>query len=158
MRGIFSGRIVTVVTTRAIAGDIDVVKICRDPCNAYVAVIAGVAARDVCGCLTSCNTAVVTGFTSTDYLGMVDHKRGRPKVHAMTILTNKGCLHVCDMLASCIRTVMAARTIAGDRRVIKISWRPANGCVAVVAVTTAGKMSRMFASGCDSVVAGAAAA
>ena len=123
-----------------------------------MAIITSAAAGDVCRRLASRDIAVVTGLASTNYLGVVDHCRWRPNIHAMTIFTNRGCLNVCDMLASRIRTVMAIYTIAGDGRVIKIGWRPANGCVAVVAVVATGEMRRMLASRCDPIVTGAAAA
>jgi len=158
MRRVLAGRIGTVVTIRAIAGDVDVVEVRRHPRNGHVAIIAGVATGDMCGRLAGCDIAIVTGFAGTNYLGVIDDYRRRPNVHAMTIFTNRGCLNMCDVLASRIGTVMAVHTIAGDGRMVKIGWRPANGRVAVVAVIATGEVRRMFASRCDPIVTGAAAA
>jgi hypothetical protein len=121
VRKVLAGRIGTVVTARTITSDIDMVKIRRGPGSGYVTVITGVAAGDVCGCLAGCRIAVVTGAASTNYLDVVDSYCWRPKIHAVAVLTNKGCLNVRDRLASRVGAVMAVRAAARNAGMIKIS-------------------------------------
>jgi len=51
----------TVVTTNAVAGNIQVIKICRQPTHGAMTVIAGIAARDMCQVFAEGNDAVVAG-------------------------------------------------------------------------------------------------
>jgi len=61
MRGVFAGRVCTVVATYTIAGDIDVIEIGRQPAIRRMTIIAGIAACNVGWVFARRNRAVVTG-------------------------------------------------------------------------------------------------
>lgn len=149
VRGVLAGRIGAVVATRAVARDIDVIKIRWHPGDRRVAVVAGVATGDVCRGFAGRNISIVTGIASTDYLGVVDRYGRRPKVDAVTILTNQRGLNVRDMFAGRVRAVMAVGAVTGDAGVIKIGRRPGDSRVAIVAVIATREVGRVFSSsGC----------
>ena len=147
-----------VVAAYAIARYVDVIKIRGHPGDSYVAVVASIAARDMCRRLAGCDVAVVAGITSTNYLRVVHHGRRSPKIDAVTIFADRCCRNMRSVLASCIGTVVAARTIADYVCVIEIRRCPGDGCVAIVAVVAAGQMCRVFAGCSYAVMAGAATA
>lgn len=60
MHGVFPRSINPVVTTRAIGGDVGVIKIGRCPRDSGVAIITLIATSDVVGVFTCCDGTVVT--------------------------------------------------------------------------------------------------
>ena len=74
----------------------------------------------------------------------------------MAVLTNIGGLHVREILALRLDTVVATCTVTGDIDVIEICGQPANRRVAVVTIASAGDMSCVFTSRRHTVMAGAA--
>ena len=69
---VLAGRVDAVVTAYAVAGDIDVVKIRRQPARGRVAIFAVVAARYVRRVLPGCYHAIVTGAAGANHLRVVD--------------------------------------------------------------------------------------
>lgn len=120
MRWILAGRICAVMAAYAVAGDIDVVEIRRQPADGAVTIVAGIAAGNVCRVLANCDDAVVTGTTGADHLGVIDHHHRREQVGCMAILAYVGRLYVGRIFARGIRTVVAANAISGDIDVIEI--------------------------------------
>lgn len=57
----------------------------------------------------------------------------RPRGRSVTIFTDIGCRHMHGRLAGCGRSVMAAKTGAGDAGMIKPDAGPAHRVMAIVA-------------------------
>ena len=108
MSRVLAGRVRTVMAARAIAGDIDVIKVRRHPAIGGMTVVTAVAARNVGRVLAGCDTAVVAGLTGADNLSVIHHSCRRPKIHAMAVLANGGCCYVVLILAGGVGAVMAA--------------------------------------------------
>ena len=73
MGGVLARRIGAVVAADAIARDIDVIEVRRNPRNRCMTVIAVVAARDVRRVLARGGVAVVTGEAGPEDLRVVNH-------------------------------------------------------------------------------------
>ena len=122
MRQVFAGSIEAVVAACAIARNIQVVERRRSPGDRGVAVVAGIAAGEVCRVFAGCNYAIMTGATGADDLGMVDAKYGREYVGVMAILANVAGLNVRKVLANGVHAVMAVNAATGDIQMVKIRW------------------------------------
>ena len=122
MRQVLAGSILAVVAACAIARNIQVVECRRSPGDRRVAVVAGVAAGEVCRVFARCNYAIVTGATGADDLGMVDAKHGREYVGVMAVLANVAGLNMRNVLANGVHAVMAVNAATGDVQMIKICW------------------------------------
>ena len=152
MRQVFAGSIQAVVAACAIARNIHVVECRRSPGDRRVAIVAGIAAREVRWVLTSCNYAIVTGATGADDLGMVDAKHGRKYVGVMAVLANVAGLNMRKVLADGIHAVMAVNAATGDIQMIEIRWEPCHRRMTVVTGFAAGDMRRVLAGCCDAVM------
>ena len=153
-----AGRISAVVATDAVAGNVDVVEVRGHPCTGRMAVVTGVAARDVRGMLARSQRTVMAGAANTDDLGMIDDVDGNPLHIIVAVLAEIRRRQVRRVLACCGHTVVATRTWLHRIGMVEVRWYPARGRVAVVAVIAARDMLRMFAGRYRSVVAGAAGA
>lgn len=71
VRGSFAGCLSTVVAVDAIAGDVDVIKICRKPCRGRMTVVAGNSAVDMCRVLAGRGYTVMTGATGPEDLRVI---------------------------------------------------------------------------------------
>jgi len=87
MGRVLASRIRAVVAADAIAGDVDVIEIRRNPRSGGVAIVTIVAARDVRRVLARCDGAIVAGETCPDYLGVIHGVCRRPDYIVMAILT-----------------------------------------------------------------------
>jgi len=123
-----------------------------------VAIVAVVAAGDVCRVFAGRGNAVMTGAARAQYLGMIDHVRGRPNFGVVAIFANIRRLHVCQILASGIYAVMAADAVTNNIQVIEGCRSPSNGGVTVVAGVATGDVRRVFADRNNAVVTRAARA
>ncbi len=94
----------------------------------------------------------------TDHLSMIDQVDRSEGVDAVAILANGRCLNMRRILASCIDTVVAAGTIAGDVDVIEVRWRPGHGCVAIVTIVATREVVEVLTGCCDAVMTGPATA
>ena len=153
VRHILARRVGAVVTANAIARDVDVIEVRRQPGDGTVTVIAIVAAGYVRRILASRRDAIVTTATVSDDLGVIDREHRHEYGGRMTVFTNIRRLHVRRVLAGGKRAVVTANAIAGIRRVIECRWQPACCRMTVIAGVAAGDMQRMFADRGDPIVA-----
>jgi hypothetical protein len=72
MTGSLTGRVGPVVAVETVARDIDVIEICRDPCDRRMTVIAVIPARDMGRVFAGRDRTVVAGGASADDLDVVD--------------------------------------------------------------------------------------
>ncbi len=121
-------------------------------------VVASVAARDMCRILAGCYEAVMTRPTATHDLRMVYGVHRRKHVAVMAVFTDVGGLNMCWILASRVRAVVAAHTIASDIDVIEVRRYPTRGRMTVVAVVAAVNVCQGLAGRRDAVMTGAAGA
>ena len=147
-----------IVAANAVAVDVYVVKIRRQPCNCAMAVVAVVTARNMRRVFASCGNAVMAGAATTKHLGVIDHHHGRKHTCVVTIFTYVGCLRVCRVLADRVRAVMTVAAIARDGCVVEECGQPAGRGMAVIASIAAGDMCRRLAGGNDAVMTGVATA
>ena len=111
-----------IVAVKASAGNVSVIKVCRNPARARVAVIARVTASDVSLILTGSQYAVVTGATRTNDLGMVDYSDGCENTGAVAVLADVCRLNVTHRLAGRGDAIVTAAAVVDDIGVIEIGW------------------------------------
>ncbi len=145
-----------VVAAETIAGDVDVIEVCRHPACRGVAVVAVGATGDMRGVLAGCGEAVVTGAAGTQYLRVIDSIGWCPDVAVMAVFADVAGLDVCDVLTRSLHAVVAADAIADDADVVKSRRAPGIRCVAVITGIAAVDMSRVLTRRRDTVVARAA--
>lgn len=133
-------------------------KIGRRPRDSGVAVVAYVAAGNMCLILARRDNTVVTGRTTTEYLGVIDGRRRNPYRRGMAVLTIVGGLYMRWRFSGCVRTVVAGDAIGHDIDVIKVCGKPSTCRMAVITIIAARDMHRSFAGCRIAVMAGAAAA
>lgn len=158
MRCVLTGRVGTVMAAHAITRNVDVIKVRRDPGVCRMAIVTGLAARDVRRRLAGRNVAVVTGLTTADDLGVIDHCHWRPKIDAMAVFANGGRLNVRRVFADGFCSIVATGTVGRNTCVIEVRRRPRDRRMAIIAIVAAGQMRRVLASGGDAIVTGAATA
>jgi len=141
-----------VVTAGAVARDVRVIEGCGYPAVGRVAVVTGVAAREVPGVFAGRHRAVMARRAGTEHLRVVDAVRGRPLHRVMAVLANVARRHVRRPLAGCVDAVVTAEAVARDIRMIEGGRYPAIRGVAVVAGIGTRDMSRIFAGRDGSVV------
>ena len=150
---VLAGCIDAVVAVETVAGDIDMIKVGRQPGYRRMAVIAVIAAGNVCRVLAGRRYAVVAGPAGTENLCMVHSNRRHPDAGVVAILTDIRRLDVRCGLACRGNAVVAADTVVGNTHVIEVRRPPRDGGMAVIARIAAGNMCRVLAGGCDAVVA-----
>lgn len=123
-----------------------------------MAVITGIATRDVGRCFSGRRHAIVARATGSENLCVIDRVRRCPDVGIVAILANVCSLNMRGVLAGCIRAVVAIDAGIRDVGVIEVRGEPADGGMAVVAIFTACDMGRRLASGRHAIVAGTAGA
>lgn len=155
---IFTGRVRTVVTANAIAGDIRVIKIRRQPRYGRVAVIAVVPAGNMRWMLACRDGAVMTRCTSTDNLRVINYHNRLKERCTVAIFTDIAGQYVILIFPNRVRTIVTTNTIARVIRMIEGCWYPAVGCMAGIAVVAARDMGRVFADRDRIIVTGRAAA
>jgi len=138
--------ICTVVATKAIIHDVDVVKVGRQPGNCRMAVVAIIAAGDMGGVFAGRNNAVMTRAASTNNLRMIDRVNRHPDVRCMAVLADIGRLNVCEVLACSVNTIMAAGAISRDVYVIEVGWQPGDRRVTIITIGAAGHMRRILSA------------
>ena len=149
----FTNRIDTVMAARAIVDDPGMIKIGRPPRNCCVAVIAGVAAGDMCRVLAGRNRPVMAGVACANDLRVIDSEYRRENICRMTVFANIAGRDVRDVLTRRIDSVMAVDAVTRDIQVIEIGGQPASGCVAIVAGIAARHMSQVLPGSGDAIVA-----
>jgi hypothetical protein len=144
MIGIFADRIVAIVTAEAIAAEISMVKICRQPGRSGVAIVTIVATCNVRRVLSVRDCSVMTRRARADDLGVINPVGRRPERNVMAILANIGRQDMIDIFASCVRTVVAAEAISSEIGMVKIRGHPGYCRVAVVTIFATGYMRGVF--------------
>ena len=92
-----------------------------------MAVVAIIAAGDMCWVLAGCDNAVVARAASTDNLGVIHGVCWHPDIGIVTVFANFRCQNVRRVFASCLNAVVAACAIASDAYVVKVRGQP-SGC------------------------------
>jgi len=101
-----------------------------------MAVIAIIAARNMCCMLAGCRGAVVARAAGSQYLRMVDRYGRFESSRAMTVCANIGSLQVGRAFAGCCCTVVATHTISSDASMIEYRGKPCAHRMAVIALIT----------------------
>ena len=154
--GIFSGGVHTVVAVETAIDDIGMIEIRRNPGDRRVTVVAEFTALNMRGVLACCSGAVVTRVARSKDVQVVDRDGRVPEVGTVAVLANIRRQNMGWSLASGVRTVVTAETVARDVRVIKYSRNPGECRMAVVALLAGHDMRRMLARGINAVVTGCA--
>ena len=123
-----------------------------------MAVVAGIAAGDVCWMFTRRGDAVMAGAAGAYHLSVIDGKRGRPDTRRVAVLADISRLYMCRGLAGGLCAIVAAHAIASDIDVVEGGRQPRNRRMAVVAGVAAGDVGRVFAGRGDAIMAGATSA
>ncbi len=89
-----------------------------------MAVIAIVAARDMCWMFTCRRRAVMARTASPDDLCVVDCIGRSEHICIVTIFANVGRLYMRRTLADRFNAVVAAGTIIDDTKVVEVCWPP----------------------------------
>lgn len=92
-----------------------------------MAVVAIIAAGDMCWVLAGCDNAVVARAASTDNLGVIHGVCWHPDIGIVAVFANLRCQNMRRVFASYLYAVVAACAIAGDTNVIEIRGQPP-GC------------------------------
>ncbi len=150
----FARCIRAIVATAAICGDVVVVKIRRNPAKRGMTSIAIVATGYMRWRFANRYYIVVTGIAGANDLRVIHQLYWLPHCRDVAIFANVGGLNVGQALAGRIRTVVASTAAANNIGMVKICRYPAVSGMAVVAVITARKVRRGFATGNDVVMAG----
>ena len=90
-----------------------------------MAVIAGIAARNMRRMLAGCDNTVVAAVASPDNLSVVNSEGWRKDVGVVAILTNIAGENMRRTLANGIDVVMAVNTLTSDIQVVEVGWQPA---------------------------------
>jgi hypothetical protein len=148
MIAIFACCICAVVTAEAITGDIDVIEVCRHPGRGRVAVVATVAAGDVCRVLTDRYCSVMTRRACADDLRMIDAVGRRENRYIVAVLADIARRYMVDILADRVSAIVTADAITSDIVVIKVCRQPGQGRMAIVAIIATRYVRRVL-SFCD---------
>jgi len=112
-----------------------------------MAVIAGVATRDVCRILPARGNAIVAGPASANNLEMIDGVDRRPGIRTVAVLADISGLYVCEVFAGGIRTIVTVDAIVCDIGVIEVGGYPAGRRMTVIAIIAGVEMRRVLAGG-----------
>ena len=146
MSWVLTGGACAVMTADAVARDIGVIEVRRNPGRGCVAVIAVVAACDVQQVFATCCRAVVAGHAGTNYMRMIDRVGRRPERVVVAVLANVACIDMRWVLARRNAAVVARRTRAEYLRVVdKIGRRPDDAIVAALAYVSRIDVREVFA-------------
>ena len=145
-----------VVAACAVARDVRVVERRRYPAVGRVAVVTGVATREMPGMLAGGYGAVVAGRAGTEHLRVVYTIGRRPLHRGMTVFAHVARRHVRRPLAGRVNAIVATEAITRDIRVVEGGGYPAIRGVAVVTGIAARDVPRVFARRDGAVVAGRA--
>lgn len=158
MRRILPSRFDPVMTVDAVANYVHVIEVRGQPAGGGMAVVAGIATRNVVGGLSGSSKAIVAGAACAGHLCMVDRVDRREIIGVMAVLADvRGC-YVRGVLASGISAVMAAAATADDIGVVEVGWYPPGRRVAVIAIIAGIEVGRVLAGCRHAVMTGAAGA
>ena len=153
VRAALANGIDAVMAAGTIIDNTRVIEVRRPPRNCCVAVIAGVAAGDMCRVLAGRNRPVMAGVACANDLRVIDSEYRRENICRMTVFANIAGRDVRDVLTRRIDSVMAVDAVTRDIQVIEIGGQPASGCVAIVTGIAARHMSQVLPGSGDAIVA-----
>jgi len=113
-------RVDTVVAADAVARDIDMVEIRRQPACRRVAILAVVAAGNVGCILPGRDHAIVTGTAGADHLCVVNRIDRCPDIRIVAILANIRRLDVREIFAGRFDAIVTAEAVSGDADMIEV--------------------------------------
>ena len=113
-----------VMTADTVSGDVRVIVIRGQPCDCCMAVVAIVAAGNVCRVLAGRSIAIVARTAAAEDLGMVDAIGWRPHSRVVAILTHVRGLNMRRIFTCRGNTVMAVGAASYNVCVIKIGRQP----------------------------------
>ena len=108
------------MTADTVVDDIRVVEVGRQPRDSGVAVVTVVTAGNMRRMFADRYHTVMAGAAGADDLSVVNRIRRNPGIRCMAIFADDTGKNMVGVLARCIRTVVAARTIACDIDVVKV--------------------------------------
>jgi len=144
--GVLAGGIGAIVASRAVAGNVGVVKDRTVPTGGVMAVFTDIAITQVAGVLASGRGTVVAGEAGADDVGVSNPDDWNPAAGAVAVFTQGIGLYMVAVLAGGGAAVVAADTITGHVSVIKSCAAPARRSVAVAAVVAAGHVIMRFSN------------
>lgn len=124
MRRALADGINAVVAAGTIVDDANVIEGRWSPGDRCMAVIAGIAAGDMCRLFAGRDDAIMAAIARADDLHVVDGENRCKDVGVVAVLTNIAGLDVCQVLADGIDTVVAVNTLARDVQMVKVGWQP----------------------------------
>ena len=145
------------MATHAVAGNIVVIEVRRNPRECSVAVVAGVAAGNVIGRLAGYNGVVVATGTLPQYLGVIDLCNRSEADRRVTVLAETGRRDVQRIFACRTDTIVATDTARYDPRMIEEHRKPAGRTMATITLLQCRRMIRWLALALHIVVAARAA-
>ena len=128
------------------------IKVCWPPASCRVAVIAGIAARNMRRMFACGYDAVVAAVAGPDDLRVVNSEDRRKDVGVVAILTSVTGENMGQILANGINAVMAVNTLTGDIQMVEVGWQPGYRRVAIVTDVTTADMRRVLARCNDAIV------
>ena len=158
MRRAFACRVSAVVAAKAVAGDVHVIEVRRQPADRGVTVVAVVAAGDVGRVFAGRRETIVARATRAQNLRMVDYVCRHPDIAVVTVFAHIGGLYVCQILAGGGRSVVATDAITGNTNMVEARGPPAGRRVTVVTGVAAVYVRRVFAGCNEAVMTGATGA
>ena len=129
---VLSGGFGAVMAADAVAADVHMIEISRQPADGRVAVVAIIPARDMRRVFTGRRSAVVAGAAGAQHLSVIDRRGRRKGDCAVAVLANIGGLHVCRALPCRGSTVVAAHAVSSDACVIEYGREPGAHSMAIV--------------------------
>lgn len=136
----------------AVASDVEVVKVGRDPRRGRVAVIAIIAAADVVRIFANSCNAVMTGSARAEHLRVIDGQNRNEHAAVMAVLAHVARLDVRGTLTRCVYAVMAADAIVNDAAMIEDRRLPRDRRMAIVTLVAGRNVVWRLASCLDTVV------
>jgi len=115
-----ASRVRSIMTADTVVDNVCMIEIRRQPRDSRVAVIAIIAAGDMRWVFANGYHTVMTRATSPNNLSVVNRKCRNPGIRCMAIFADNTGKNMVDILARCIRTVVAARTITCDIYMVKV--------------------------------------
>jgi len=154
MRWVLACGVNAVMAVEAVVHDIGVIESGGNPARGCMAVIAVIAAIDVCRILAFGDGAIVARVTGTDNLCVIYQVSRREDDVVVAVLADIGRLNMCWVLTCRISAIVTTEAVAGYVNVIEIRRNPGRGCMAVIATVAAIDMRRVLAFRNSAVVAG----
>jgi len=121
---VLAGRIRAVVAVNAISSDVQMIEIGRQPPRRGMAVVTGISAVQMVEIFSARGDAIVAGTAGADDLHVIDNVCGRECTGVVAVFANNGGLDVRRVLARRGCTIVTARTVVENVRMVEIRRQP----------------------------------